>query len=115
MTSFTLTSRVKRIIRRINDDEVFGRAAQLSYYFLLALFPLLLVLINLLGFLAQQGTEFRTKLISYLAAVMPSSAVALFTPLSTKLAPRVVAAKYHSVYWLRYGQPQTEWVRLARR
>jgi membrane protein len=77
MTSFTLTSRVKRIIRRINDDEVFGRAAQLSYYFLLALFPLLLVLINLLGFLAQQGTEFRTKLISYLAAVMPSSAVAL--------------------------------------
>ena len=77
MTSFTLTSRIKRIIRRSNDDDLFGRAAQLSYYFLLALFPLLLVLINVLGFLAQQGTEFRTKLISYLAAVMPSSAVAL--------------------------------------
>jgi membrane protein len=77
MTSFTLTNRIKRIIRRSNDDDLFGRAAQLSYYFLLALFPLLLVLINVLGFLAQQGTEFRTKLISYLAAVMPSSAVAL--------------------------------------
>ena len=73
----TLKGRSKRVFQRINEDEVFGRAAQLSYYFLLALFPLLLVLINLLGYLAQRGTEFRAKLISYLAAVMPSSAVAL--------------------------------------
>jgi membrane protein len=72
-----LRERIKRVIRNTNDHDVFGRAAQLSYYFLLALFPLLLVLINVLGFLAQQGTEFRSKLISYLAAVMPSSAVAL--------------------------------------
>ena len=77
MTDVTLKSRLKRLIKRINDDDVFGRAAQLSYYFLLALFPLLLVLINLLGFMAQRGTEFRVKLISYLGAVMPSSAVAL--------------------------------------
>jgi membrane protein len=69
--------RLKSVAKRIDDDEIFGRAAQLSYYFLLALFPLLLVLINVLGYLAQEGTEFRNKLISYLAAVMPSSAVAL--------------------------------------
>ena len=62
---------------RIDHDEIFGRAAQLSYYFLLALFPLLLVLINLLGYLAQEGTDFRQKMISYLAAVMPPSAVSL--------------------------------------
>lgn len=75
--SLTVVARSKRILRRINDDEIFGRAAQLSYYFLLALFPLLLVLINLLGYLAQEGTEFRAKLIAYLGAVMPSSAVTL--------------------------------------
>lgn len=69
--------RFKHLARRINDDEIFGRAAQLSYYFLLALFPLLLFLINVVGYLAQEGTTFRNKLISYLAAVMPSSAVAL--------------------------------------
>ena len=66
----------KRLLSRINEDDVFGRAAQLSYYFLLALFPLLLVLINLLGYFAQR-TDFRTKLLTYLAAIMPSSAVAL--------------------------------------
>jgi membrane protein len=69
--------RFKRIARRINHDEIFGRAAQLSYYFLLALFPLLLFLINILGYIAQEGTIFRTKLLTYLAAVMPSTAVDL--------------------------------------
>jgi membrane protein len=73
----TWTERLKRLASRINEDDIFGRAAQLSYYFLLSLFPLLLFLITLLGYLAQRGTEFRNKLIIYLAAVMPSSAVGL--------------------------------------
>jgi len=71
------THRLKHIGRRINEDEIFGRAAQLSYYFLLALFPLLLFLINILGYMAQEGTVFRNQLLTYLAAVMPGSAVAL--------------------------------------
>ena len=66
-----------RVVQRIKDHEIFGRAAQLSYYFLLALFPLLLVLINVLGYLAQEGTLFREKLLLYLAAIMPRSAIAL--------------------------------------
>ena len=67
----------KRVAQRISDDDIFGRAAQLSYYFLLALFPLLLVLINVLGYMAQQGTAFREQLLTYLAAVMPRSAITL--------------------------------------
>lgn len=67
----------KRVAQRIIDDDIFGRAAQLSYYFLLALFPLLLVLINILGYMAQQGTEFREQLLTYLAALMPRSAIVL--------------------------------------
>ena len=68
---------LKRLAKRIKDDRIFGRAAQLSYYFLLALFPLLLFLINILGYMAQEGTLFRDKLLIYLAAVMPASAFAL--------------------------------------
>lgn len=66
-----------RLWTRINDHDIFGRAAQLSYYFLLAVFPLLLFLMTLLGYFAQAGSELRNKLITYLAAVMPSSAVTL--------------------------------------
>ena len=68
---------LKRLVQRINQDRIFGRAAQLSYYFLLALFPLLLFLINILGYLAQQGTVLRDKLLVYLAALMPASAFLL--------------------------------------
>lgn len=68
---------LKQLVKRINDDQIFGRAAQLSYYFLLALFPLLLFLINILGYLAQQGTVLRDKLLVYIAALMPASAFLL--------------------------------------
>jgi membrane protein len=68
---------LKRLVKRINEDRIFGRAAQLSYYVLHALFPLLLFLINILGYLAQQGTVFRDKLLVYVAALMPASAFLL--------------------------------------
>lgn len=72
--NLTWQQRFKRVANRINDDEIFGRAAQLSYYFLLALFPLFLFLINILGYLAQEGTVLRDKLLMYFAAVMPAVA-----------------------------------------
>lgn len=64
----------KRVWNEMNTDDVWGRAAQLSYYFLLALFPLLLVMMALLGIFADKGTELRNNLINYLSEVMPSSA-----------------------------------------
>lgn len=64
----------RRVGARIDKDNVLGRSAQLSYYFLLALFPLLLFLTTLLGYFASSGTELRNNLLSYLSAVMPASA-----------------------------------------
>lgn len=64
----------RRVWRQINEDDVFGRAAQLSYFFLLALFPLLLFLTTLLGYFAEAGTELRNNLLLYLSAVVPTSA-----------------------------------------
>jgi membrane protein len=77
MPDETLKARLKRVLWRIQDDNVFGRAAQLSYYFLLALFPLLLFLVSLLGYFTQAGSDLRNQLLSYLAAVMPGAAVTL--------------------------------------
>ena len=41
----------RRVIYEIWDDKCFARAAQLAYYFLFALFPFLLFLTTLLGYL----------------------------------------------------------------
>ncbi|MDY0407531.1 YihY/virulence factor BrkB family protein [Virgibacillus soli] len=42
---------IKLLYKRIADDDVFGLAAQLSYFFLLSLFPLLIFMITLIGYL----------------------------------------------------------------
>jgi membrane protein len=68
---------VSSIWTRLNDHDIFGRAAQLSYYFLLALFPLLLFLVTLLGYFAEARSDLRNKLLTYLATVMPGSAITL--------------------------------------
>ena len=64
----------KRVIAEIQSDDVFGRAAQLAYYFLLALFPLLLFLTSVIGLLLGPGTGLRHALFDYLGRVMPGSA-----------------------------------------
>lgn len=68
---------VKRVWAEIQHDDVFGRAAQLSYYFLLALFPLLIFLTSLIGIVLGTGSDLRQSLFSYLASVMPPSAFQL--------------------------------------
>jgi len=73
----TFKQLLKRVWSQINEDDVFGRAAQLSYYFLLSLFPLLLFLMTLLGYFAEAGSQLRSKLLSYLSTVMPWSALQL--------------------------------------
>jgi membrane protein len=63
-----------RVWARSEEDEILGRSAQLSYYFLLALFPLLLFVITLFGYMNGAGSHLRNKLITYLGNVMPDSA-----------------------------------------
>ena len=68
---------LSRVLQQIKKDDIFGRAAQLSYYFLLALFPLLLFLLTLLGYFAEADSQLRNGLIRYLGTIMPSSALEL--------------------------------------
>ena len=63
-----------RVWAEVNEDDIFGRSAQLSYYFLLALFPLLLFITAVLGQFAEAGTEMRANLLSLLGSVVPAEA-----------------------------------------
>ncbi|HEX8632776.1 MAG TPA: YihY/virulence factor BrkB family protein [Pyrinomonadaceae bacterium] len=64
----------KRVWAEVSEDDIFGRAAQLSYYFLLALFPLLLFITAVLGQFADAGSELRENLLSLLGSVVPQEA-----------------------------------------
>ena len=61
----------------MQEDNVFGRAAELSYYFLLALFPFLIFLTSIIGFVLGSGTGTRHQLFNYIARIMPPSAFQL--------------------------------------
>ena len=69
----------KRVWKEIQTDQVFGRAAELSYYFLLALFPFLIFLTSVIGLILGSGTGTRQTLFEYLARVMPPSAFQLIS------------------------------------
>lgn len=66
----------RRVLQRSDEDEILGRAAQLSYYFLLALFPLLIFIITLFSYI-DGGVKLQRKLLSYLGDVMPPAALHL--------------------------------------
>ena len=61
-------------ITKIGKDELSTRSASLSYYFLLALFPMFLFLVSLVGVFAGPGSEMRESIISGLGRLAPGSA-----------------------------------------
>jgi membrane protein len=76
----------ERVWSEIKKDEVFGRAAQLSYYFLLALFPLLIFLTSFIGVVIGSGTGLRHSLFNYLGQVMPAAALQLVETTISEIA-----------------------------
>lgn len=62
-----------RVWREANEDKVWGSAAELAYYFLFALFPMLIFLTNLVGFLP----EIQSNILSALAKALPPEALNL--------------------------------------
>jgi len=77
LRNITWAELAKRVWKEINEDRMFGRAAELSYYFLLALFPLLIFLTSVIGIVLGSGTGTRHALFDYLARIMPPSAFQL--------------------------------------
>lgn len=67
----------KRVWKSINDDDVFGRGAQLAYYFFMSVFPGLIFLMSIFGMLAHPGSEMRASLLQYMQTALPPTAFRL--------------------------------------
>ena len=65
----------RRLWPESQKDELLGRAAQLSYYALLALFPALIFLTALMGLFSVES--FMPELMSYLRNVLPADALSM--------------------------------------
>jgi membrane protein len=58
-------------------DNLVGRAAELGFYFLFALFPTLLTACSVLGLAARSAVHFYENLLQYLSIVVPPSALGM--------------------------------------
>jgi membrane protein len=76
----------KKVFFEINDDDLFGRASELAYNFLLAIFPLMLFLLALFGLFASRGVLLRSRLLIYFADMLPPMAYDLFSKTVDELA-----------------------------
>jgi membrane protein len=65
---------VGRTWKSILEDRIFGHAAELAFYFLLALFPTLFSASSILGLIARSATRIYDRLLHYLALVIPTQA-----------------------------------------
>jgi len=64
---------------RIFGAEIFGRAAQVAFYFAFALFPFLYFLVSLFGLLLDTSDGLKNELFTYLHQIMPISVFELLT------------------------------------
>ena len=67
----------KRTCRKSWDDEVFGQAARLAFYYFLSLFPVLLLLLILFDKLGGTGSNLRDTLLGAFQQILPREASAL--------------------------------------
>jgi membrane protein len=73
ITGLTLKELVFGVYRKAYEDHAFGRAAELAYFFLLALFPFLIFLLNAFSFMPG----LQEALLDWFARLMPPEAMKL--------------------------------------
>lgn len=65
----------RRTAKSVVEDRIFGHAAELGFYFLFALFPTLFSATSILGLIARSASRIYTRLLDYLALVIPTQAL----------------------------------------
>jgi len=83
--SVSWTEVFKRTWKEADEDDVLGRSAQLAYYFFLALFPLLICVIAVLGVFAGKGAHVQEAVLDFLSSILPWSASSLIQKTLTEV------------------------------
>jgi membrane protein len=71
------TTIVKQVWTSSYEDGVYNRAAELAYFFFLSLFPGVIFITTLLGFVFKSNTQLTGLLLQYLSTTLPGTAFEL--------------------------------------
>lgn len=84
---------LQRLYRQFRDDDVTGEAAKLAFYFVLALFPLLLFMTALLGSILQAESVVQSAINDYLDKVVPAAIATLLQQTLQEISERSSGGK----------------------
>jgi membrane protein len=81
----SLTTLLKQVWTSSYEDGVYNRAAELAYFFFLSLFPGMIFITTLLGFVFKSNTQLMGLLLQYLSTALPGSAFELIRTVITEV------------------------------
>src|SRR4051794_21240016 len=79
---------ISRTCHRSWEDEIFGQAARLAFYYFLAISPAVLLLLLLLKLFASTGSELRNSLLDSFQQVLPPEVSALIAKTTDEVNSR---------------------------
>lgn len=76
---------VLKVYKKFVAEDVTTNAAQVAFYFIFALFPLLLFLLNIIGIFLGAAEGVKNELFAYLEQIVPPSAIKLIEETITEI------------------------------
>ena len=95
---------VRRVWQSAMEDNLLGRASELAYNFIFAVFPLMLFLLSLFGLFASRGATLKSNLMFYLQTGLPPAAYDLLNKTISEVTRNTSGGK------LTFGIIFTLWV-----
>jgi len=93
----------RRTAHSFNEDNLVSRAAELGFYFVFALFPMLISAAALVGLVARSATDIYGRLLGYLAVVVPKDAFAIvvdtFNQTTAQSTPGKITFGFVAAIW----------------
>ena len=89
----TFSQLCRGVFDEIIANDVFGHAAELAFYCLFAVFPLILIMMTLFGLFVSESSELQEHLLSYFAGFLPSESFQLLRKVAAELAAHASGGK----------------------
>src|SRR6516164_8202360 len=83
----------RAVFEQVIENNIFGRAAELAFYFLFALFPLIFLMMTLFGLFAAHRVELQSDFLFYFADFLPPTAFQLVRRVTTEIVAHATHRK----------------------
>src|ERR1700745_2712360 len=94
LSGLTVWQLARNVFAGLRRNDAIGRASQLAFDFLFALFPLILLLVTMFGIFTSRSAELRNDFLSYFANFLPPGAFEVLRTTTDELAMNASSGEF---------------------